>query len=74
MDIHKNARLTFVRREQLAEKVILQGSTLNSAAAEFNVCAAPPPSGRGAFGNKGRLVYPTVLLVRCGPHAARPTP
>src|SRR5882672_7652444 len=39
MDIHKNARLTFVRREQLAEKVILQGSTLNSAAAEFNVCA-----------------------------------
>ena len=38
MDIHKNARLTFVRREQLAEKVILQGSTLNSAAAEFNVC------------------------------------
>jgi transposase InsO family protein len=39
MDIHKNARLTFIRREQLAEQVILQGSTLNSAAAEFKVCA-----------------------------------
>jgi transposase len=39
MDIHKNARLTFVRREQLAELVILQGRTLNSAAAEFKVCA-----------------------------------
>ena len=39
MDIHKNARLTFVRREQLAEWVILQGRTLNSAAAEFKVCA-----------------------------------
>ena len=39
MDIHKNARLTFVRREQLAEQVILQGSTLDSAAAEFKVCA-----------------------------------
>ena len=25
MDIHKTARLTFVRREQLAESVILQG-------------------------------------------------
>ena len=39
MDIHKNARLTFVRREQLAERVILQESTLNSVAAEFSVCA-----------------------------------
>ncbi len=39
MDIHKNARLTFVRREQLAERVILEGNTLNSAAAEFKVCA-----------------------------------
>jgi len=39
MDIHKNARLTVFRREQLAEQVILQGSTLNSAAAEFKVCA-----------------------------------
>jgi hypothetical protein len=38
MDIHKNARLTFVRREQLAELVILQRKTLNSAAAEFKVC------------------------------------
>src|SRR5438093_552750 len=35
MDIHKNARLTFVRREQLAESVILQGRTLNSAAADI---------------------------------------
>lgn len=39
MDIHKNARLTFVRREQLAEYVILQGRTLNSVAAEFKVSA-----------------------------------
>jgi transposase len=39
MDIHKNARLTLVRREQLAEFVVLQGKTLNSAAAEFKVCA-----------------------------------
>jgi transposase InsO family protein len=39
MDIHKNARLTFVRRQQLAERVLLDGHTLNSAAAEFKVCA-----------------------------------
>ena len=39
MDIDKNARLTFMRREQLAERVILEGSTLDSAAAEFKVCA-----------------------------------
>ena len=39
MDIHKNARLTLVRREQLIRTVIFEGKTLNSAAAEFKVCA-----------------------------------
>jgi transposase InsO family protein len=37
MDIHKNARLTFLRREQLAKRVLLQGATWKSAAADFNV-------------------------------------
>ena len=37
MDIHKNARLTFIRREQLAQYVLLQQGTLNAAAAAFNV-------------------------------------
>src|SRR5215475_9179836 len=39
MDIHQNARLTFVRREQLVQWVLLQQGTLSSAAAEFKVCA-----------------------------------
>jgi transposase InsO family protein len=39
MDIHKNARLTVFSREALAQKVLLQGVTLNSAAAEFKVSA-----------------------------------
>ena len=39
MDIHKNARLTFVMREQLAKKVLEQGFTLKHAAACFNVSA-----------------------------------
>src|SRR6185312_15549848 len=37
MDLHKNARLTFIRREQLAQRVLLQGATLKAAAAAFNV-------------------------------------
>ncbi len=37
MDIHKNARLTLHSREQLAQSVLHQGKTLNSAAAEFKV-------------------------------------
>ena len=37
MDIHKNARLTPLLREELARKVVSQGATLNSAAAEFKV-------------------------------------
>ena len=36
MDLHQNARLTLYSREQLAKKV-LQGATLNAAAAAFNV-------------------------------------
>ena len=39
MDIHKNARLTFVRREQLAQRVLLGRIAFSSAAAEFQVCA-----------------------------------
>jgi transposase InsO family protein len=38
MDIHKNARLTFYSREQLAQRV-LQGATLKAAAAAFHVSA-----------------------------------
>ena len=37
MDIHKNARLTPLLREELARKILLAGATLNSAAAEFKV-------------------------------------
>ena len=39
MDIHKNARLTFIRREQLAQHVLLQRMTLQAAATAFKVCA-----------------------------------
>ena len=38
MDIHKNARLTFIRREQLAQHVLVQKMTLQAAAAAFHVC------------------------------------
>jgi transposase InsO family protein len=37
MDIHKNARLTPILREELGKKVLSEGLTLNSAAAEFKV-------------------------------------
>ena len=37
MDIHQNARLTPILREELARKVLSEGLTLNSAAAEFKV-------------------------------------
>jgi transposase InsO family protein len=39
MDIHQNARLTLVGREELAKKVLHDHVTLNSAAAEFKVAA-----------------------------------
>ncbi len=39
MDYHQNARLTVSLRAELAEKVLLEGLTLKSAAATFNVSA-----------------------------------
>ena len=39
MDIHKNARLTPILREELANKVLSRAVTLSSAAAEFKVTA-----------------------------------
>src|SRR2546428_10569004 len=39
MDIHKNARLTLISREELAKRVSQQGWTLKAAAAAFNVSA-----------------------------------
>jgi len=39
MDLHQNARLTPVLRAELAQRILLQGLTLNAAAAAFNVSA-----------------------------------
>ena len=39
MDIHKNARLTLIRREQLVQAVLVQKMTLQAAARSFHVCA-----------------------------------
>jgi transposase len=39
MDIYKNARLNLIRREQLAQSVLVQKMTLQAAATAFNVCA-----------------------------------
>jgi hypothetical protein len=39
MDIHKNARLTLIRREQLVQAVLVQKMTLQAAARCFHVCA-----------------------------------
>jgi len=74
MDIHKNARLTFVRREQLAELVILQGRTLNSAAAEFKVCARTAAKWTRRYRQRGPAGLPDRSSrprrsPRCTPHA-----
>ncbi len=37
MDLHQNARLTFRSREALAKKIMIEGLTVNAAAAAFTV-------------------------------------
>ena len=39
MDIHKNARLTFIRREQLVQQVLVHKVSLKTAAIAFSVCS-----------------------------------
>jgi transposase InsO family protein len=39
MDIHKNARLTLIRREQLVEQVLVHKLSLQAAAIAFRVCS-----------------------------------
>jgi hypothetical protein len=59
MDIHENARLTPILREELAEKVVLQGVT-----------PRPPPSGQAASGSRGVPACRTVRRARWAPRAA----
>jgi len=54
MDIHKNARLTPILREELAGEVLSQGLTLNSAAAEFKVSAKTAAKWARRFQQEGR--------------------
>ena len=72
MDIHQNARLTPILREELAKIVLFQGLTLNSAAAEFKV--SPKTAAKwvrryqqhGAAGMRDRSSRPLRSPRRCG--------
>jgi len=55
MDIHKNARLTFLSREELAKRVVNDHVTLNSAAAEFKVAAKTAAKWVNRYRREGRL-------------------
>ena len=54
MDIHQNARLTFIRREQLVEQVLLHQQTLNAAAVAFKVCSRTAAKWVRRFQRDGR--------------------
>src|SRR5947208_14093732 len=54
MDIHKNARLTLISREELAKRVSQQGWTLKTAAAAFNVSAKTAAKWVGRYRELGR--------------------
>ena len=68
MDIHKNARLTPILREELAGKVLCQGLTLNSAAAEFKVSAKTAAKWVRRFQHQGRAgMQDRSSRPRCSP-------
>jgi len=54
MDIHKNARLTLISREELAKRVSQQGWTLKAPAAAFNVSAKTAAKWVGRYRELGR--------------------
>ncbi len=65
MDIHKNARLTFISREELAKSVLLRGLTLNAAAAAFHVTAKTAAKWRRRYQLEG---LPGLLDRSSRPH------
>jgi transposase InsO family protein len=68
MDIHKNARLTPLLREELAQKVLSAGATLKSAAAEFKVSTRTAAKWTARYQTQG----PAGLLDRSSrPHRLR---
>src|SRR5882672_7346539 len=78
MDIHKNARLTPILREELANKVLSRAVTLNSAAAEFKVTAKTAAKWVRRFQQQGRpglqdSVFPSSAFAAALPvRAGRP--
>ena len=54
MDIHKNARLTPILREELAQTVLQQAVTLKAAAAAFNVSARTAAKWVRRYQHEGR--------------------
>jgi len=73
MDIHQNARLTPRGREALAKTVLLEGLTLNSAAAEFRVTARTVAKWVRRYQLEGPAgVYDRSSRPRCSPRATSP--
>jgi|ERR1019366_9220483 hypothetical protein len=73
MDIHKNARLTLRRREDLVEDVA-RGLTLKLAAANFSVTPKIAAKWVHRFRREGRPVCGIVLRAPGAAHAALPPP
>jgi transposase InsO family protein len=55
MDIHKNARLTPILREELAQKILCRVLTLNAAAAAFNVSTKTAAKWAHRYRTEGKL-------------------
>jgi len=73
MDIHQNARLTPRGREALAQTVLFQGLTLNSAAAEFKVTARTVAKWVRRFQSEGPAgLYDRSSRPRRSPRAIAP--
>ena len=70
MDIHKNARLTLISREELAKRVSQQGWTLKAAAAAFNVSAKTAAKWVGRYRELGREGLGTARRDRSARRAA----
>lgn len=73
MDLHQNARLTPILREELAKKVLSRALTLDSAAAEFKVSAKTAAKWvrryrqQGRAGMRDRSSRPRRSPRRCSP-------
>ena len=66
MDVHENAHLTPLGREESVRRVVVERQTPNTVAAAFGVCACTVRTWVGRYRAEGKAIYQRSDVVFSG--------